>query len=117
MSGLTVDLGNGRRVSLRAYVRAWKAAKRLPPETRVAVVPGCWTGGTVADVLREMDYGLHDRINRHAPHFGKGRKWQQDWQADAARTTRAANARASTRLRMGWVPVEWRARLAHLLDE
>jgi hypothetical protein len=117
MAHFTVDLGNGRRVGLSSYVRAWKEVKRLPPETRVKCVPGQWWPGTVSDVLVELERGLHDRINMRLPGYGVGRKWQQDWQAEAARTARAANDRASRRIRMDWVPMEWRTRLAHLMDD
>lgn len=106
-----VDLGWGQRCSLRAYVKWWHALKREPPHA-LSMVPGRFDGGTAAEALRELRAGMHDRINQHAPSYGRGRKWDSDWQRTAHQTARAVN---TPRLIVRWVPFEFRARLAHRL--
>ena len=73
---LTVRIPTGRVVSLRSYVAAWRALLMVPGETRVG--DWSWHGATAAEVLRDMRTGLHDRINRHLPDYGTGRKWSSD---------------------------------------
>ena len=114
MTRRSINLGNGCCVSLGGYVRAWKQAKTLPPETGVKIVPGQWWPGTVADVLRELNYGLHDRINRHDPGYGCGRKWASDWWRSARHTANAVNM-PRVIVRPPQIPMEFRARLAHRL--
>jgi hypothetical protein len=38
---------------------------------------------TREEILGEFRDGVHDRINRHAPGFGAGRKWDSEWQRAA----------------------------------
>jgi hypothetical protein len=55
---------------------------------------------------------MHDRINRHIPGFGIGRKWDQDWQRQ---TCHAANLLNMPRVIIDWLPPEYRTRFAHRL--
>jgi hypothetical protein len=44
-------------------------------------------GQTAAEALVDLRRGLEDRINKGDPAFGKGRKWEWEYQIE---TTRAA---------------------------
>lgn len=107
-----VTLANGRRVSLGCYVAAWRQAREAEPETMFRHGPATWWPVTAADALAQFRDGLNDRINRHAPHYGRGRKWSNDWQRQALQLAGAVN---TPRLVVRWAPVEFRARLAHRL--
>lgn len=91
-----IVLGDGRRISLSAYVAAWKAALAADAGQRFKGSP-CDPRGlrgssySRAEILQEFRRGLDDRINRHAPHYGKGRKWAYDWQSAAWRLSRDVN--------------------------
>ena len=95
-----VKLGDGRRISLAAYVAAWKRCLSLPADTPIGRgVSGL--GETAGDALRELRYGLHDRINRHLPGFGNGRKWHPDWQRQMVQAAHHLN---TPRLIIRWLP-------------
>jgi len=102
-----ITLPNGRHCRLGVYLRAWRTLKTLPT---AALVDG-FTHGPVppALVLAELQRGIHDRINRHVPGFGKGRKWDWVWQSE---TLRAAIKLNTPRLAIHWLPVWLRARFA-----
>jgi hypothetical protein len=108
-----VTLGDGRRISLGHYVRAWRTTLAAPATQRFAGSP-CdpLTQCSRDDVLRDYRDGLHDRINRHIPGYGKGRKWSPDWQRAALQAGHAVN---TPRLIVRWVPRDLYARLAHRL--
>lgn len=61
-------------------------------------------------VLREMRYGMMDRINKHDRKYGIGRKWSGEWQRETANCARDVN---TPRLIVRYVPLHLRARLAH----
>lgn len=106
----TIQLPNGCRVGAPTYAVAWALLLKAEPESGV----DGFDYGTVtaAAVLREMRHGLHDRINRHTPNHGKGRKWDPDWQ----RATRHAARELNTpRLRIHWLPAWLKGRFAHRL--
>lgn len=107
-----VDLGNGKTVSLRAYIRGWKAALELPPKVEVRDCPGTFGPASIEHVLCRLRDGLHDRINRHDPRYGRGRKWDPDWQRDAVQTAHRVN---TPRLIVRWVPKDLQSRLQHRL--
>lgn len=65
-----VTLGSGRRVSLRAYVRAIKIAKAHPDHWFPDGLDG-W-GATGAEVVRQFRAGMHDRINAGVPAASRG---------------------------------------------
>lgn len=107
-----IVLGDGRRVPLRAYVAGWRKALDLPPTVWVPKTPSGW-GGTAGDAVREFRDGLHDRINRHLPWYGKGRKWEGDWQRE---TLQAALALNTPRLAIHWLPPHLKKRFWHRLS-
>lgn len=121
MSKRAIILGDGRRVSLRAYVAAWKAAIAADDCQRFRGSPsdpGGWNGSySRDDVLREFRAGMHDRINRHMPHFRRGRKWSYDWQAAALRLARDVNTpRLVVRLIGNPIAREFVSMLSHRLE-
>lgn len=64
-----------KRVCLGDYVRAIHRAKASPDqEFRHGLTT--WWPVTGADVVAEFRAGMADRINRHIPWFGIGRKWR-----------------------------------------
>lgn len=107
-----IQLANGRRVRLSTYVQAWRALRELPA---AAPVTGFDHFPTPAgEILAELRKGLHDRINRHLPGHGQGRKWSVNWQAE---TTRAAHQINYPRLVIDWLPPHLRERFAHRLRQ
>jgi hypothetical protein len=110
-----VTMGDGRRVPLGAYAAAWRRVLAADPGQLFNGAPSDWFGipEPAAVILRQFRAGMHARINRHDPEFGIGRKWSTDWQSEAWRTARVVN---TPRLRVGWIPVEFRGRLADRLD-
>lgn len=61
MSKRYITLPGGRKCGLGEYVRSWKALKALPPETYVA--NWTWFEVRADSILKEIRYGVHDRIN------------------------------------------------------
>ena len=76
-----ITLPNGKPCSLPVYCAAWRQLKALPPDAEIRGFKD-WPE-PARDVLREMHYGLHNRINRHDPRYMRGRKWSNDWQRAA----------------------------------
>ena len=106
-------LPNGKSVTLGAYARAWRKVAKLPAE---AIVHGWdYVPTTAGEVLRAMRDGLDERINRHSPHYGKGRKWADDWYWETVRLARMVNT-PRLRVYVGQCPKELRGRLAHRLS-
>ena len=107
-----VTLGDGRKISLGRYVAAWKACKTLSPDTAIGRgVSG--TGETASEALRRLHAGMHDRINRHIPGYGIGRKWSDDWFWPTWRASRDLNSRVVIR----WLPSDLKSRFAHRLEQ
>lgn len=106
-----VTLGDGRAIGLGAYVAAWKHCLVLPPHTRIGRGVNGW-GENAGEALANLRYGLHDRINRHIPGFGKGRKWHHDWQRQMMQ---AADHINQPRLRIYWLPNDLNVRFQHRL--
>lgn len=106
-----IVLGCSRRIGLGAYVKAWKQCLALSAETWIGRgVDGY--GQNAGEALRDLRRGMHDRINRHLPDYGKGRKWDSDWQRHM---TQAAHAVNHPRLIIDWLPAELMTRFAHRL--
>jgi len=63
-----------------------------------------------SEILTALRDGMHDRINRHIPKYGEGRKWDHDWQRAAMQCANFVN---TPRLIVRWVPQDLKARLAH----
>lgn len=111
MSTRYVTLGDGRKIKLGAYVRAWQACRSLPAKTPIGRGIDGWNQ-SAGEALRALRCGMDDRINRHIPSFGIGRKWDSDWQRTTRQFARAVN---TARLIVRWAPKEFRARLADRL--
>lgn len=105
-----VTLPNGHKCSLGEYVRSWKVLNTMPANQDVAGF-GHFPE-SVGSIRARLLAGLDDRINRHTPGYGKGRKWDADWQNTMARAARDLN---TPRLRIHWLPLDLRAKFGHLL--
>ena len=106
-----ITLGDGRACGLGTYVKAWRAILTLPERQWLVRCPDGY-GGTASDALRQLRDGMHDRINRHIPGYGKGRKWDSDWQRTM---TQSAHALNTPRLIIDWLPADLKARFAYRL--
>jgi hypothetical protein len=91
-----IGLPNDKRCSISTYCRAWRTLKTLPPEAEVKGWE--WYPVPARDILRRLHEGLHDRINRHDPRYGRGRKWDQRYQIGQRRDARRVNEYSSRRL-------------------
>lgn len=116
-----IVLGDDRRISLAAYVAAWKAALAADECQRFKGSPSDprgWRGSySRAELLSEFRSGMHDRINRQMPHYRKGRKWSYDWQAAALRLARDVNTpRLVVRLFGNPMAREFASRLSNRLE-
>ena len=108
----TIGLPDGRSVTVREYVRSWRILKTLPPDR---LVNGFyWFPETADTILHALRAGIHDRINRHLPGYGQGRKWNPQWQADMARASRDLNR---PRLVIRWLPSDLKVRFPHRLTQ
>jgi hypothetical protein len=106
-------IATDKTIPLGVYVAGVRAAIAHPGRTfRHGLTT--WWPVTGADVRREFMDGVHDRINRHVPGYGKGRKWSAEWQAEARRAAHDVN---TPRLAIRWLPRDLRSRLAHRLTE
>jgi hypothetical protein len=108
---LCIRLPNGKRCTLAAYVHAWRVLLATPERTQVAGFD--YWPDDAGRILSQLRQGMHDRINRHIPGHGTGRKWSDDWQRHAIQCTHAVN---TPRLRVDWIPPDLRARLAHRIS-
>ncbi|MCP4878276.1 MAG: hypothetical protein GY896_22720 [Gammaproteobacteria bacterium] len=103
-----------RDVPLKAYVQAWKQVLAESSEVEYSEgLTGYWSVSR-DEVLSQFRAGLHDRINRHIPGYGVGRKWDSDWQRCIANVARQLN---TPRLIIHWLPKELKERFAHRLWE
>lgn len=106
----TIRLPNGRSVAVAEYVRSWRILRQMEPDNRVAgfghfPMPA-------SEILRDLRYGMHDRINLRDQRFEKGRKWHHDWQ----RAMRHAQWQVNTpRLIIDWLPPDLEPRFSHRL--
>lgn len=64
-----ITLPNGRQTSIPEYVRCWRLLKAMNPEREVT--NWSWFPVPARDILREMVFGVHDRINHHLPWWPK----------------------------------------------
>lgn len=94
-----VRLGTGRLIPLGVYVAGWKRCLELPPETPLRRGVTGWWPTTVGETLADLRAGMDDRINRHLPWFGAGRKWQSDFQRHLRLAASAVN---TPRLAVRW---------------
>lgn len=125
-----ITLGNGRRVSLGGYVRAWREVRaRAAAEPDFEYTQGLDGLGsrTAAEVLAQFRRGMVARINERIPVAARGRRavppyrppaWRKldpSWQAWARRAAHDVNTPRLI-VRPHGVPRELRARLAHRLE-
>lgn len=107
-----VDLPGNRKVSLGHYVQCWRKVLSCAPGTEFKSGFNRWPESRET-ILREFRRGMADRINRHIPGFGKGRKWAYEWQIETERAARQLN---HPRLVIHWLPIWLKPRFAHRLD-
>lgn len=60
-----ITIPSGKRVSIPAYCAAWKSLKAAHPDTEVK--GWNWYPTSPRDILAQISYGVHDRINKHLP--------------------------------------------------
>ncbi|QNP78370.1 hypothetical protein [Agrobacterium tumefaciens] len=102
-----------KRVSLLTYVQGVRQAIASPAQTFKHGLTTWWPV-TGADIRREFRHGITERINRHLPGYGVGRKYSDDWQRSASRV--AGNLNGQRILTMiNQCPKELRRRLSHRL--
>ena len=108
----TITLPNGRAVALGEYVRSWKRLQQLPSSCQVAH----WSHfpNTAGQILAEIRFGIHDRINRHLPGYRRTRKWDPDWQRITSYSARLLN---TPRLVIDHLPPHLHPRFAHRLRQ
>lgn len=110
-----ITLPNGRQCSVGIYARAWQALKALPPDS---CSKGFGHHPERADyILSRLRFGMHDRINRHVPDFGVGRKWGDDYQTHLYRDSRRLRDIANRIRVYQFESAEARARFSHLLAD
>ena len=108
-----ITLPNGRKCGLAKYIAAFRTLKQAKPES---MWPGWdYFSTSASSILSAMHYGIHDRINRHIPAFGAGRKWSSDYDRAARNCARCVNTPRLV-VREGMVPFEFRTRLAHRIS-
>jgi hypothetical protein len=113
-------LGDGRTVSLGAYVKAWKAALAAPAGSTFDKGFN-WYPETREETLRTFRKGLADRINRRIdgfpgalrPEVFRGRKWSYEWQVETSRAAQQLNSRVV----IHWLPIWLKARFAHRIED
>lgn len=110
MTTKTIILGNGHRITVASYVKVWRMLKKEPLGRLCKHSLTGWGVVTVEEFLAQYSAVKDARINRHIPGYGKGRKWQDQWQADARQTANLVNSKG---LRVSWIPPDLRARLAN----
>jgi hypothetical protein len=91
-----IGLPNGRKCSIPTYIASWRALKALPADAEVKGWE--WYPVPAGDVLRELRAGIHDRINRKDPAYGKGRKWDPRYQIDLRRDADCVNSYSDKRI-------------------
>lgn len=104
-----VTLGDGRHVGLGTYVQAWRNVLVAPSGASFnRSLSDSWSSDRET-ILRQFRDGLHNRINRHIPTYGRGRKWDSQWQRD----TRNAARQLNSNVRFYWLPQWLKSRFAH----
>lgn len=105
-----ITLGCGREIRLGAYARAWRRAKAASPGTVFERGLTSHFPVTREQLLEQFRYGTDDRISRKIPGYGKGRKWDEDWQRAMLQAQWKIN---TPRLILDWLPEDLRTRFAH----
>lgn len=107
-----ITLADGRKMTLGNYAQAWREVLAAPPN---AVFDRClhnrWAAGR-DKILDQFRVGLHARINSHLPWYGKGRKWDDDYQRPMVMAAAQLNCRRAV---IDWLPPDLRRRFDHRL--
>lgn len=109
----TIQLPNGKRVSLATYAAAWRALKVMPKDAQVNGF--AWHHESVESILHAIRGGLSERINRHDARHGKGRKWDNDYFVQAWRDSRKLRDIANRVRVYQFETQEAKMRFGHLL--
>lgn len=112
MSKRYITLADGRRIGLGRYVEAWRQCLALDPRTWIGRGVDGW-GQPAGEALVDLRRGMDDRINRHLPWYGRGRKWDYQWQIETWRAARDLNTR---HLVIRWLPPWLKERFSHRLE-
>lgn len=116
MSQRFVTLADGRTIRLGKYVAAWRQCIALAPATHIGKGVDGW-GQTAGEALADLRRGMHDRINRHLAHYGKGRNWSPDAQRVLVQVAHQVNGRRALReVECRWFPRAIRERVAHKIS-
>lgn len=99
-------------VPLCVYVESWRNAKTAKPGTEYKSSLATWWPVTREELLKQFSEAVHQRINAYVPWYRIGRKWSDGWQISALVAAREVN---TPRLRVHWLPLEFRNRLTHRL--
>lgn len=92
-----IGLPNGRRCSIiPSYIASWRAL--IAMDGGAEVRGWDWHSTPARDILRRLRGDLNERINRHLPAYGQGRKWDRQWQIDCRRDARIVNEYAAHRI-------------------
>ena len=109
-----IRLPSGRWVSVNTYLIAWRQLQTTAILNPDKLITG-WDHfpTTAKEILRDMRYGLHDRINRHdRTRPPTWRKLDADWQRAMTHSAYMLN---TPRLIIDWLPAELRHRFNHRL--
>lgn len=110
-----ITLPNTRQCTVGTYARAWKALTHADPSS---LWPGFGYWPERAEsILHAMRGGLSERINRHIPGYGIGRKWDNDYQVRLWRDSRRLRDIAARIIVRQFETEEARARFSHLLTD
>ena len=110
-----ITLPNGRNWSLNTYAQAWRALLAADPVEQIRGFD--YFPDSAGRILAKLRDGLHDRINRHIPNYGRGRKWDSDYQISLLRDSRRLRDIAQRIIVRQFETVEARSRFAHLLSQ
>jgi hypothetical protein len=99
-------------VTIKGYVDAWRRVLEAPAGKTFKRSLCGMDPASREEILREYSFGVHDRINRHIPWFGRGRKWDEDWQRAMLQAAQTVNR---PRLIIDWLPQDLVRRFAHRL--
>lgn len=104
----------GREVDVRDYAKMWRRVQQAPPGVTFKESLRGWWPISREELLEQFRDGMHDRISRNMPHYGKGRKWDADWQNATWRASREINF---PHLILSWLPSWLKERFTHRLRE
>lgn len=119
MTVRVITLGDGRPIGLGAYMKGLRACMAAPEGTEYKRGLTGWWPVTREEILRDWRASVHDRINRNVAWFGRGRKWDADYQRHMRRDGDRINRAGTERLVVQVTEIStpgWRERYAHRLE-